>query len=350
MSKNFIKTKNGSFFSNENSFRFIGTNMYELANVDSLIMKAMLKDASDMGFSVIRFWAFEPMNKEKLKEICDNAKEMNLKIIPVLADRWGYLQNYKIDSYWYNNGYKTKYLNYVLDIVNNFKDREEIFLWELINEPSTDSFAEIYNFAKDASEKIKESDPIHLISIGTVGGIGDKFGNFFSRFKASNFEKLYSLKSLDAISIHDYSFNSTILERLDMMYRLEGKPNNSKLFSLLDEIINFIPDKIDKFFLKKFKKTPDFPLTLRSLWRKYNKKDIMIAKKLNKPVYVGEVGFKKHSGIPRKILLEIELKKYFEEGIAGILLWSFEAQGKSLDGHDYGFNKEDGFSEIIKAF
>ena len=31
-----------------------------------------------------------------LKEICDISKELNLKIIPVLADTWGYLQNYKI--------------------------------------------------------------------------------------------------------------------------------------------------------------------------------------------------------------------------------------------------------------
>ncbi|MBK8549864.1 MAG: cellulase family glycosylhydrolase [Ignavibacteria bacterium] len=110
-------------------------------------------------------------------------------------------------------------------MVSSFKYREEILLWELINEPSTDSFEDIYNFSKTASEFIKSKDPNHLISIGTIGGIGDKFGNFFSRFNINNFEKLYSINTLDAVSIHDYSFSSTLFERLDIYHRLKDKKN-----------------------------------------------------------------------------------------------------------------------------
>lgn len=74
------------------------------------------------------------------------------------------------------------------------------------------------------------------------------------------------------------------------------------------------------------------------------------AKKLNKPVYIGEVGFKKSLKEMRKIILNKELKEYFAAGISGVLLWSFESQGKSMDGHDYGFNKNDGFGEVVKIF
>ncbi|MBL0109257.1 MAG: cellulase family glycosylhydrolase [Ignavibacteria bacterium] len=322
--------------------------MYELANVDSATSEAMLKDAVSEGFSVLRFWAFEPLEKNKLKEICDISKELNLKVIPVLADTWGYLQNYKIDDEWYRTGYKKNYLNYVKDITTAFKDRDEIILWELINEPVNNSFSEMYNFAEDASKTIKESDPNHLISIGTIGGIGDKFGDQFSRFNVANFEKLYSIKTLDAISIHDYSFNSTILERLDILYRLKGKANFADYFRKIDSMINSIPQSVDKFTLDKFKRTYDFPLSLRSIWNSYNKKNIQIAKKLDKPIYIGEVGFKKAMGDYRKLILEQELKRYFNEGIAGVLLWSFESQGKSVDGHDYGFGVDDGFGEVVK--
>ena len=31
-----------------------------------------------------------------------------------------------------------------------------------------------------------------------------------------------------------------------------------------------------------------------------------------------------------------------------VKLWSFESQGRSQDGHDYGFVVEDGFGEIIQ--
>lgn len=324
--------------------------MYELANVDSVTTLAMLKDAASEAFSVVRFWAFEPMEKNKLKEICDISKTLNLKIIPVLADTWGYLQNYKIDDEWYKTGYKTNYLKYVKDIVSNFKDRDEIMLWELINEPVNNSFPDMYNFAKDASENIKESDPNHLISIGTIGGIGDKFGDQLSRFNVSNFEKLYSIKTLDAISIHDYSFNSTILERLDILYRLKGKVNSADYFQRFDTFLNSIPQNFDKFTLHKFDRTYDFPLSLRNIWRNYNMKNIRIAKKLNKPIYIGEVGFKKSMGDYRKLILEQELKRYFKTGISGVLLWSFESQGRSLDGHDYGFGVEDRFGEVAKKF
>jgi len=322
--------------------------MYELANVDSATSEAMLKDAVSEGFSVVRFWAFEPLEKNKLNEICDISKELNLKIIPVLADTWGYLQNYKIDDEWYRTGYKKNYLNYVKDITTAFKDRDEIILWELINEPVNNSFSEMYNFAEDASKTIKESDPNHLISIGTIGGIGDKFGYQFSRFNVANFEKLYSIKTLDAISIHDYSFNSTVLERLDILYRLKGKANSADNFRKIDAMINSILQSVDKYTLERFKRTYDFPLSLRSIWNSYNKKNIQIAKKLNKPIYIGEVGFKKTMREYRKLILEQELKRYFDEGIAGVLLWSFESQGKSADGHDYGFGVDDGFGEVVK--
>ncbi len=349
MANNFVSVINGIFYLHNKPFRFIGTNMYELANVESSVTEAMLKDAANEGFRVVRFWAFEPVKKEKLNEICDISNELKLKIIPVLADPSGYLQSYKINNAWYKKDYKNGYLKFVTDIVRNLKNRDEILLWELINEPVTDSFDDIYNFTEYSSQQIKSADPNHLISIGTIGGVGDKFGNFFSRFKIENFEKLYSIKTLDAVSIHDYSYNSTILERLDIMYRLKGKDKNSKLSSLLNDIVNFIPAGIDKLTLKKYNDTFDFPITLRSIWRNYNKKNIRIAKKLNKPLYIGEVGFKKNLGSLRKKVLENELKNYFEDGIAGALLWSFEAQGKSLDGHDYGFNLDDGFDDVIKT-
>lgn len=348
MINTFVKAFNSSFILSNNIFRFIGCNMYELANVDSITAEAMLKDAKSDRFSVVRFWAFEPMEKKKLKEICEISKELDLKLIPVLADTWGYLQNYKIDDEWYRTGYKKNYLNYVKDVTATFKDRDEIMLWELINEPVNNSFPEMYNFADDASKTIKVADPNHLISIGTIGGVGDKFGDQLSRFNVSNFEKLYSIKTLDAISIHDYSFNSTVLERLDILYRLKGKANSADYFRKIDTMINSIPQSFDKYTLERFKRTYDFPLSLRYIWSSYNKKNIQIAKKLDKPIYIGEVGFKKSMEEYRKLILEQELKRYFNEGIAGVLLWSFESQGKSVDGHDYGFGVDDGFGEVVK--
>jgi len=346
--EDFIYSKNISFFLNDIPFRFIGCNMYELANVNRRTASLMIKDAYDEGFKAIRFWAFEPVSKYKVEEICNLASDYEMKVIPVLADPNGYLQNYKINSDWYKSDYKKSYLNHVSEITSHLKNKNEILLWEMINEPSTKNFEDMFVFSKTVSEQIKASDPNHLISLGTVGGIGDSFGGFFSRFSASNFEKLYSIKTIDAVSLHDYSFSATLLERLDMFNRLKGNPGLSKFTGLINNILEYIPLLLDKFTLNKYKTTMNFPLTIRNVWRAYNKKNLTSAIKLDKPVYIGETGFKKNLGAFRKKILEIELNNYFIEGISGVLLWSFESQGCSNDGHDYGFNLRDEFGSVIK--
>lgn len=322
--------------------------MYELANVDNETAGLMIKDAFNEGFKVIRFWAFEPLSKYRLEDICIKVNNYGMKIIPVLADPWGYLQSYKINQSWYKSDFRTTYFKHITEIAGYLKNRKEILMWELINEPSTGSFEDIHFFAKSASECIKSIDSNHLVSIGTIGGIGDKFGGFFSRFSESNFEKLYSLKSLDAVSLHDYSFNSTLFERLDILNRFKGNQGISKFTGKLNDIFDYFPTKIDKWSLNKFGRTYDFPLTFRNVWRSFNEKNITAARNLNKPVYIGETGIKKSLGVMRKKVLELELKKHFNDGVCGVLLWSFESQGRSLDGHDYGFDLNDEFRLIIK--
>jgi endo-1,4-beta-mannosidase len=345
----FITCRAGKLYEGDNEFRFIGCNMYELAYLDTAVSAKMIKDAADEGFKVIRFWAFEPTEKDKLKEICAEVKKYDIKIIPVLADKWGYLQSYKIDNEWYKGGYRRNYIPYISGLASAFKDYEQILLWELINEPVTGSYEAFHLFTEDASACFKEANPNHLLSVGTVGGVGDKFGGEFSRFSLENFGKLYSIPALDAVSLHDYSYDASVFERIDMHYRLKGDYYKSKIFGKIDSFLSSISLSVEKLFLKK-NKLISIPFTLRWLWEIYNIRQLSIAKELGKPVYLGEVGFKRHRGIDRKKILRLDIERKFRQNISGYLLWSFEAQGWSRDGHDYGFNKEDGFGDVIKLF
>ncbi len=98
----FVKNIGGIFSLGSKPFRFVGANVYELANVDPTVTKSMVRDSAAMGFKVLRFWLFK--NREtgelisKLKEICDLVKPYGIKLIVSLADKWGYLQNFKIDD------------------------------------------------------------------------------------------------------------------------------------------------------------------------------------------------------------------------------------------------------------
>lgn len=349
----YVQNINGSFSLGGKLFRFIGANVFELANIESDVTRRVIDDAVKAGFKVLRFWLFQ--NREtgliinKLNEICDMVRPHGIKLIVSLADKWGYLQNYKIDEPWYESGYKNEYLKYVTEVTSSCKDREEIMIWELINEPETDSFQSIYDFAKHVSEEIKSADPNHLLSIGTVGGIGDKFGGMLSVFKKSNFRKLYALRSIDAISLHDYSYDSGIFERLDMLYRFKGNAERGAIYGRIGEVIDSPFQKFDSWYLNRGK-LAHFPVTLRGIWNSLNKKDIKFAKKMNKPVYIGEVGFKNFLKRDRAKILDADIREKFSLGIGGYMLWSFESQGWNNDGHGYGFGLKDGFEEVINKW
>ncbi len=349
----FVKNIVGNFSLNGKPFRFIGANVYELANVNSDITQKIIEDSVSMGFKVLRFWLFKNRKTKelvnKLNEICDMVKPYGLKLIVSLSDKWGYLQNYKISEEWYREGYKNEYLDYIKTITCECSLRDEIMIWELINEPEADSFDTFYNFARHTSEEIKSVNQNHLLSVGTVGGIGDKFGNNFSVFKKSNFRNLYSLAGLDAVSIHDYSYDSGIFERLDMLYRFKGSEGKAKFYGKLSDVVKIPFDKIDERYLWK-NKLVHIPLTIRGLWNSYNKSDIKFASEIKKPLYIGEVGFKANPSRDRIRILELDIQQKFKMGVSGYMLWSFEAGGWSKDGHSYGFGLNDGFSDVIKKW
>lgn len=321
--KGFVKNTDGKFTIEGKPFRYIGANMYDLGREKPDVTEKMVQDAAKEGFSVIRFWAFSNTSKEKMEQICDLGKKYNIKFIPVLANNWGMKPGEKENDNWYRESYKKEYLPYVKEMVNTFKDRPEIMTWELVNEPETEKFDSIYNFTKDVSSTIHKIDNNHLVSIGTIGGAGDKMGSQFTRLSASNFKKLNEISTLDAVSIHDYSYDARALERLDINYRNKGEKETAAKFQKWDNITSQLSRKTDKFFLDNFNTLIYKPLTIRGIWNNLNQEDIKIAKDLKKPLYVGEVGFKKSHGEDRKKLIDLDMNRYFNQGAQGYMLWSF---------------------------
>lgn len=351
--QDFVKNTKGGFTLGGKSFRFVGANVYELANLESGVTKKIIEDSAEAGFTVLRFWLFKnrPVEEQikKLNEICDAVNPYGMKLIISLADKWGYLQSFRIDEAWYKDGFRKEYLDYAKALTGEFNHRSEIMIWELINEPETDDFNVFYDFARETSGEIKKANENHLLSVGTVGGVGDKFGSYISVFNKSNFRKLYSLKSLDAISLHDYSYDSGVFERLDILYRFKGDLKRAERYFKLGSSIEKPFAGIDRYFLRKAKLIR-FPLTLRWLWNIYNNRDISFAQSIGKPVYIGETGFKKIPGRDRIIILDLDIKNKFDSGVGGIMLWSFEAQGWNKDGHDYGFGLDEGFEGVVKKW
>ena len=348
----FVKNSNGQFTVDGKPFRYVGTNMYSLAKEKPEVQEKMLKDAADHGFTVVRFWAYENYSAtpEILQRLCDLAAKYQLKLIPCLADRWVMSDADRKDDHFYKAGFERSYLPRVLEMTEKLKDRPEIMIWELVNEPETEAFESMYHFSKTVSEAIKKNNPNQLISLGTIGGIGDKFGSQLSRLSTDSFRKLYAIPSLDAASIHNYSYDATLLERLDILARFSGENEKGAQFGKADQILSWASRKVDTWALNNLGVQIQNPLTLRGRWDQMNHENIQIAKDLGKPLYIGEVGFKQAHGEDRQKLLRLDIARSMQAGVQGYTLWSYQAQGKSVDGHDYGFDDRDKLAPVVKEW
>lgn len=345
----FVSRQGQNFMLANQPFRFVGCNMYSLAREKPEVSEKMIADAAAEGFTVIRFWA-NTTNPERMNQLLDAGRKYHMHFIPVLANNGSFSAEMKAGDAFYRGGYKQDYLPYVEALAQNLQNRPEIMMWELVNEPQASDFNALFNFTQAVSTRLKQVDPQHLVSIGTIGGIGDQMGSQLSHFSTEPLRRLNSLPTLDAVSIHDYSYDATALERLDLLMRNQGNQTWSKVFGKADAVLNYLPRKLDETLLSHFKARLYQPWTVRGLWQNANQQDIQIARELNKPLYVGEAGYKKFHGEDRRTLFDLDMQHYFKAGASGYMLWSFQAQGRAVDGHDYGLGPQDGLAPLIRSW
>ncbi|HOZ81073.1 MAG TPA: cellulase family glycosylhydrolase [Candidatus Woesebacteria bacterium] len=278
----------------------------------------------------MRVWAFQSYTNynattktvdfSQIDKVVDKAEKAGVRLIMTLENQWGdctkCINNSgdcrKLNT-WYKTGYKLwkkgvsgnngynyplTYKEYVGKIVERYKDRKIIMMWQLMNEAESETASlgsdptSMYNFTQDMANYIKSIDPNHLISVGTIG----------TENPGIEYEKLHSIASVDILENHDY-----------------GKPIS----------------------------------TNPSLHHSYVDGNIAIANKLNKPIFMGEGGIKKgqaSSLANRASMFDKKIKAYVKQGGDGYLIWSY-TEGK-LDPYyqsaPYDFNSTDPICPVMK--
>jgi hypothetical protein len=151
------------------------------------------------GVNVIRLFYQPGKDPEHFARILDLGRQYGIRFIVALQDFYFY----KTQT-WFDVHYKEEDLPHIRAVVPRFRDRPEILMWELMNEPGCAEGDDpkqcqqhIYNWAVAVSAEIKALDPYHLVSIGALSAEG-------SRYHKSNYEKMHELPTVDVISLHRY--------------------------------------------------------------------------------------------------------------------------------------------------
>lgn len=307
----------------------IGVNIHYLVNKEPARINRILSYLSNScGVSLVRIWGTG--SAAELKETLDLGSKYNVKFIIALADfanrtpadtliplQGGDNLAAENPTGWYRDGYKGNYRSHVRDTVTFLKDHPAIYAWELANEPHCAGFSdcpEAYtNWVKDVSGLIKNIDANHLVSVGTQANAEFQLGDSVAD---GQFEKINSISTIGALTGHYY--------------------DGSK-----DAVKSGADD---------FKTQKDLML-----------KEIAIAKKLNKPFYVGEAGFLCQEGQVNCTLasdssqdqraqdFKKELDDIFKAGAAGYLVWQYSDRKTDTTENDpFSFFEGDPICSVLK--
>lgn len=236
------------------------------------------------------------------------ARASGTRVIATLTNQWGDCENasgspvYKTEA-WYRSEYWTTadpgmpatYAEWVRQVVSRYRNDPTILAWQLINEGealtskggscSSTAAATVDAWARDISAAIKEIDPNHLVSLGSIsnGQCGTSTGTAF--------EGLHAIPTIDICEYHDY----------DSLSAVPGDAWNGLAVRLGQ------------------------------------------CHDIGKPMFVGEAGLKQGSAgslAGRAAVFDAKFAAQFGLGIVGELIWTWQAAGQD-SGDGYGVGPDD---------
>ena len=188
------------------------------------------------GATVVRTWFFQSQfdpdgtgpgegSFAAFDRVVRGAAERGMKVIPVLVNHWAdcefggeaktvefYESGYREAGY----GYQRSFLEYARTVASHYADESAIAFWQLVNEAEAPNpgggcdenraASALQGFAATATAAVKEVDPNHLISLGTMGsgqcGTSDR-----------NYKRVH--EPVDVAEYHDYDYNGNSLDNSD---------------------------------------------------------------------------------------------------------------------------------------
>lgn len=228
----FVRAKDGHLVLDGERYRFIGVNVYSLLSAkdrksgfvcglphNRAERESIMREVKAFGGNVIRISAYQPFTDSgtdfrELDQTIALAKQHDIRLVLILEGQWGHCSTgiYTTPT-WYRSGYRfpdvehpISYLNYVERIVERYRDEPTILAWQLMNEAEASAGAvaigvpdpdALYTFARDMSAVIREIDPNHLISLGTIDDSRAGMGTV-------DYANVLQLSTVDLAEGHDY--------------------------------------------------------------------------------------------------------------------------------------------------
>lgn len=182
-------------------FQFLGTNMAYLLESyfpEEEIEPILAFVGETFPNAVLRVWLLPGFDLDRFERVLDLGGEHGVRFLVTLDDYYR-----DKGEWWFQSAFRMEYLPHVRQVVEQFRDRPEIAVWELMNEPGCGKEGDSqpcldaeYGWVKETSEAIKALDPCRPVSIGTINA------SPWSPAGMDNFRRMHALPSVDMVSVH----------------------------------------------------------------------------------------------------------------------------------------------------
>ena len=145
------------------------------------------------------------------------ARATGKRVVVTLGNQWADCDSEGLkEADWYATGYRepnpslpSSYRDYVAQVVTRYASEPSVLMWQLLNEAEVPLFTTeglcdeavahplLKAWADDVSTLVKAIDPLHLVSIGTIGS-----GQCGAQY--TDYQSLHDLPNVDLCEFHDY--------------------------------------------------------------------------------------------------------------------------------------------------
>lgn len=239
--KDFVGVMNGNFALNGRKFRHVGVNTHELVYHKPDEARNDLTKAQSAGIKHVRIFLSSSKHEtsgvggviERLQRVLNEAYSRGIRLTVAMTNEYNYpnlaadslggincvkgdngsytvpySDTYLLNHQWVAGGFRARYLQFVREVVQYFKDSPAVFAWEVGNEISDPSYQDdgcetILNFYREVAATIKSIDRYHLVAPGNISTTQLGFDSDPNSAEAKR-ERLYGDPNFDYITCHVY--------------------------------------------------------------------------------------------------------------------------------------------------
>jgi hypothetical protein len=154
-------------------FTFFGVNAHYMLDTafDEGKVEPLLAEMADRGINTVRLFYFPYHDPDRMERLLDAGKRHGIRFVVTLDD-----DVFKGVNWFIDKEAQAKYVQHLDQTVQRFKDRPEVLMWELVNEPTCgegryddDCLETIRGWIGDMARRVVAIDPCRPVSTGSIG-------------------------------------------------------------------------------------------------------------------------------------------------------------------------------------